>query len=107
MNENYPEFSSQSQKNQQLYTFENPQFGKWDLSVRNDAGEDVVYSIVITSQDCAPQTPTPELPPTPTPEPTPMPISGYIEYVSPVIPLEGFILLVLVIFILVENRRRK
>jgi hypothetical protein len=107
VDENYPDFASQSQKNLQLYTFENPQFGDWDLAVRTEpGGEDVVYRIVITSQDCALQTPTPELPPTPNPEPTPMPVSGYIDYISPVIPLIGFVLLVMVIFILVENRRR-
>jgi hypothetical protein len=109
LDSDYAGFSHQTSENLKLYTLLKPISGDWNVSVNSGdlADEDIVYSIVITSQDCPPQTPTPTSPPTPTPVPTPVPASFYFEQALPVIPLLILLLIVGVIFVVGGLRQKK
>ena len=104
--EGYSEYTFQTDENLQLYTLMNPGPGNWQVSIQSedDAGKEVVYSIVITVNDCA-STPTPL--PTPFLSPTPLPEPGIIEQAAPILPLAGLVLVVLVIFLIFNFRGSK
>ncbi len=102
----YPGYTSQTGDNLKLYTLMNPAEGNWQVLIHgeSDSEEEVVYSIVITVNDCA-STPTPS--PTPYLTPTPLPEPSLVEQAAPVLPLAGLVLFVLVIFLIFHFRGSK
>jgi len=104
--EGYPEYTFQTGDNLQLNTFMNPGPGNWQVSIQSEgaSGEEVVYSIVITVNDCAS---TPTALPTPFLSPTPLPEPGILEQATPILPLAGLVIIVLVIFLILNFRGGK
>ncbi len=102
----YPGYTSQTGDNLKLYTLLDPSPGLWTVLIQGDdsSDEDVVYSIVITVNDCA-STPTPS--PTPYLTPTPLPEPTLMDQAAPVIPLAGLVLFVLAIFLFLNLRGSK
>lgn len=101
-----PRRVTQTGDNLRLYTLINPEPGAWQVLIedKGTSEEEVIYSIVITVNDCA-STPTPS--PTPFLTPTPLPEPGLIEQAAPILPLAGLVLLVLVIFLIFHFRGSK